>query len=417
MVRGIGAGGVGVGTLADGKVVFLGRTAPGDRVVIQVLAERRRWAQGRVLEWLERGEGRCSPPCPRYARCDGCSLQHLAYAEQLRCKGRLVGDALRRIGKLRLEDPQVEASPAELRYRNRVTFTLRRLAGGRVVAGFRELDRPTRVLDVGSECLLPEEELATAWGELRKSWGPSAALLPPGRELRLTLRSGQAGAGLLVKGGRGDGEAQALLERVSGLGSVWRQTKRGAIRHLAGDASVQVPWSQEALELPGGGFVQVNRGAAEMVHAHVLREARDVDGLKVVDAYCGTGALGQALARLGAAVVGIEADPAAIAAAEAHPVEGFATVQGQVEQELAAHLPADRVVLNPPRSGLSEAVTALLRQARAAKAIYVSCDPATLARDLARLRDGYEVARVRAFDLFPQTAHVETVVTLAARAT
>ncbi|MGW8267098.1 MAG: hypothetical protein ACWGSQ_12070, partial [Longimicrobiales bacterium] len=143
-------------------------------------------------------------PCPRYGECDGCALQHLEYSRQCRWKGRIVGDALRRIGGLDAEDPPVEPSPRELAYRNKATMTLRRLGGGRVVAGFRQLADRRRILDLGPECLLLMPELARIWGDLRSAWGPDADLLPQGRELRLTLRVGGAEGALLVRGGRGD---------------------------------------------------------------------------------------------------------------------------------------------------------------------------------------------------------------------
>ena len=411
-VHGIGAGGLGVGTLPHGKVVFLPRTAPGDRVVIKIVKEKARWAQGEVLEWIEEGPGRRDPPCPRYARCDGCSLQHLAYAEQLVWKSRMVGDALRRLAGLGTEDPEVVPSPKEFRYRNKVTFTLRRLPGGRTVAGFRELGRPGRVLDVGSECLLPEEPLSDVWRDLRANWGPGAAFLPEGRELRLTLRGGEEGVGLLLRGGRGTGDPASLLARIPGLRSVWLESKSGEIRHLAGDSTLRIQWAGEFLDLPGGGFVQVNRGAGEALYDHVLLEAGDVRGKKIIDAYCGAGVLGRAIAGEGGGVVGVDIDPAGAIAAQPATGHGFRIVKGFVEEELGALLPADLVILNPPRTGLAEAIPLLLNRQITEKVIYVSCDPATLARDLKRMREAYEVRRVRSFDLFPQTGHVETVVTL-----
>ncbi len=411
-VHGIGAGGFGVGVLPDGKVVFLPRTAPGDRVLIRIVKEKARWARGEALRWIEEGPGRREAPCPRYSQCDGCSLQHLAYEEQLVWKGRLVGDALRRLGGLEGDDPEVVPSPEEFRYRNRVTFTLRRLPGGRIVAGFRELGHQARVLDIGSECLLPEEPLSDLWEELRANWGPKAALLPEGREVRLTLRGSKAGVGLLLRGGKGDGDPDALLARVPGLISIWREGKSGTLRHLAGDATLKVQWAQELLELHGGGFLQVNRGTGELLYEYVLGEAGDVRGKRVIDAYCGVGVLGRALAGEGGEVVGVDIDPAGVLAAQNQPDSDFRIIRGRVEDELEALLPADLAILNPPRTGVADSIPPLLKDHVLERLVYVSCDPATLARDLKRLDGVYEIERVRSFDLFPQTGHVETVVTL-----
>ena len=416
-VRAIGSGGVGIGTLPDGRVIFLPRTAPGDRVLARPVTEKSRWVRGEAVEILHEGPGRRTPPCPRYSACDGCSLQHLAYGEQVRWKGRMAGDALRRIGGMEVEDPAVEASPGELRYRNRMTFTLRRLTGDRLVAGLRELGRVGRILDVGGECLLPLESLSRVWEDLRGGWGPGARLLPEGRELRLTLRQGDDGAVLLVKGGRGDGRPEALLEAVPGLRSVWRVLEDGSHRHLVGDAFLRTRWLGEELDLPGGGFLQVNPRGGEALHRYVLQEAAPVGNREVVDAYCGVGILGRALARTGARVTGIESDPEAASVAATGSPERFTIVTGRVEAALGAHLPAFLVILNPPRAGLGDAVPDQLRTRVAERIVYISCDPATLARDLARMADRYSISRVRSFDLFPQTGHVETVATLARKET
>lgn len=413
-VHSIGSGGLGIGTLPDGKVVFVPRTAPGDRVEVRVVKEKARWARGEVVEWKEEGSGRKLPPCPRFAQCDGCSLQHLSYPEQLFWKGRLVGEALRRLGGLDTRDPEVEPSPLELRYRNKITFTLRRLRGGRLVAGFRELGHRGRVLDVGDECLLPEEEISRAWAELRANWGAGASFLPEGRELRLTLRSGEGGAALMVQGGKGDGQPVTLLSRVPALTSIWRSERNGTFRHLAGEEVIRVSWGEGTLELPGGGFVQTNPRAAKDLLRYVLGECGDVGGKKVIDAYCGVGFLGREVAIQGGLVTGIEADPSAAPACERNHVEGFELVTGWVEKELRFLLPADLVILNPPRTGLAESVPTLLKKHPPDRVLYVSCDPATLGRDLRRLGSSFQVNKIRSFDLFPQTGHVETVVTLEA---
>jgi len=175
---------------------------------------------------------------------------------------------------------------------------------------------------------------------------------------------------------------------------------------------MEVSWMGESLELEGGAFLQVNPEAGELLHRHVLEEAGEVGGQRVVDAYCGTGILGRGFARRGARVVGIEADPLGVAEALREPLEGFDVVLGRVEELLEGVLPADLVVLNPPRAGLHVRVTEALAGGLARKILYISCDPGTLARDLARLGDGFEIQGTRCFDLFPQTGHVETVVSL-----
>ncbi len=416
-ITGIAAGGAGVGRLADGRVVFVHRTAPGDLVRVRTVRSRRSWAEAELVEVLRAGPGRREPPCPHYGRCGGCTLEHLAYAAQLDAKATIVRDALQRIGGIDRPPPEVVASPRELRYRNRVSFTLLRLRGGRVVAGFHEIGRPDRVVDVEGRCLLPEAALTRVWDALRAAWGPAAGRLPAGRRLRLTLRVAAAGeAALLVEGGARGGEnaegATALLRDVPGLAAVWiRAAAHAPATRLAGEERLTEAWNDEELALSGGVFLQVNREAAALLEAHVVHAAGTVDGARVVDAYCGVGLHARRFERLGARVVGVERDPVAVAEAR-RGAPGATFLEGAVEERLAETLPADVVVLNPPRAGLHERVPEALRRTPPRRLVYVSCDPATLARDLARLAPAFSLRSLRCFDLFPQTAHVETVAEL-----
>lgn len=412
-VLGIGAGGVGVGNLPDGRIVFLPRTAPGDLVHASVVQTKNRWARGETLSLLEPGRDRRVAPCPRYEECHGCALQHLDYSAQTLWKSRIVGDALRRIGGLRVQDPPVVASPREFQYRNRATMVLRRLRGGRIVAGFRKMKDRRRLLDIGPECLLLSPDLALLWEGLRRHWGPGADHLPEGRELRLTVRCGAGGDGaLVIRGGSGDGRPAELLQAVPPLASVWKVEKHGRVRHLGGEERLELSWLGERLGLSGTSFLQVNQGAGEALHRYVLERIGDVKDARVVEGYSGVGILGRKLAREGAQVVAIEIDGEAVSHARCGAPEGFDAVQGRVEEILPGLLPADLVILNPPRAGLSPEIPPVLTRTPSSRVVYVSCDPATLARDLNRLRGRFEVTDLGCFDLFPQTGHVETVVFL-----
>jgi 23S rRNA (uracil1939-C5)-methyltransferase len=406
------AEGSGVGRLPDGRAVFVPWTAPGDRAQIRVVEERERWARGELESLTEPGESRRDPRCALYEQCGGCRLQHVRYRDQVEWKARRIREALRRIGDREVEEPPVEASDREWGYRNRMSFTLKRLRNGRVVAGLHRFDAPGRVLDVRDECLLPEEPVLGVWVGLRDVWGPGARRLPPGGSLRLTLRNASEGVVLQVEGGEVGGDAPALLEGVEGLVSVAHRPRNGEWRHLAGLERTRDRSVGEDFEVSAGAFLQVNRPGGEALHRSVLGEIGNPAGMRVVDAYCGVGAYGRRLARHGAEVVGIELDEGAAREAARDAPEGLRVVRGRVEEHLDAHLPADRVILNPPRVGLGERVGEVLRERPVARVLYISCDPATLARDLKRMGPGYAVRRVRGFDLFPQTPHVETVVTL-----
>lgn len=409
----VAAGGEGIGRLADGRVVFVHRTAPGDRARIQIVEAKERWTRGRLLELLVSSPDRRDAPCAFYAECGGCTLEHLTHEAQLRAKGRIVADALNRIGGLQVEPPEVVPSPHEFRYRNRVSFALRRLFGGGVLAGFHSLNDPDRILDIDGSCLLPEEPIARVWDRLRAAWGPSAGLLPAGERLRLTLRATRAGmVSLLIEGGFSRGSPDDLLARVNGLESIWYRPGPAAATLVAGAPGLPERWGDETIPLGGTAFLQVNREGARLLEDHVLAIVGDPAGLRIVDAYCGVGLHARRLARGGADVVGIELDNEAVAAARAAAPARARFVEGSVEVRIADCLPADLVILNPPRAGVAREVAEALLAAPPARLVYISCNPATLARDLRRLSERFSLDAVRSFDLFPQTAHVETVAAL-----
>lgn len=415
-IESIASGGEGVGKLPDGRVVFVHRTAPADRVEVELIQERPRWTRGRLLRVLEPSPDRREVPCPHYERCGGCTLEHLQYPAQLSAKRRIVADALTRLGGVPVDEPEVVPSPREHRYRNRVSFTLRRGASGEVFAGFHALHDPDTIVPIDGRCLLPEEAIARVWDGLRAHWGPDANRLPSGEQLRLTLRATAKGSvALLVEGGYSHGRPHELVERVDGLDAIWIQSASEPPTLLAGSPTLPEVWGEERFAVGGTAFLQVNRWAAALLEEHVLATIGDVAGRRVVDAYCGVGVHARRLARAGARVVGLELHPDAVRLARLGAPDGARFVEGRVEDLLPSVLPADLIILNPPRAGVDAAVVASILEAPPSRIIYVSCDPATLARDLRRLSGSFELASIRCFDLFPQTAHVESVVELRRR--
>jgi len=425
-----------VGRLDDGRVLFVHRTAPGDLARVRLIEQKPRWVRGRLETVLEPGPGRVTPPCPRYDRCGGCTLQHVSEPIREGALRERILDAFRRIGKLPEPFPELEFHRASspIHYRNRATFSLRRLGfqGGasRVVSGFHALESPGNIVEVGGECLLLEPALSELWTALRASWGANASRLPAGEALRLTVRTLTDGTGvLLVEGGGGRGDPEALLAEIPALRAIWHRaegrTPSKGPRCLAGDPAPSEHWFGDEIAIQPGAFLQVNRNGAKALHDCVLAEleapllddgastAAGPTGIDLLDAYCGFGVYGRAWARRGFQSVGIELDGGAAAMGETHPVSGFTLLSGSVEDRIHEALPARQVILNPPRGGADPQVMEVLQTASGiGRIVYVSCDPATLARDLARLGPAYTLKRLQALDLFPQTAHVETIVTL-----
>ncbi len=404
----IAAGGDGVGHLKDGRVVFVPRTAVGDEVAVSIQVAKKRWARGWAASVRSPGPARVTPPCPLFSECGGCTLQHIAYPAQLAAKRTMVEDALQRIGGVFVVVPEVRPASLELRYRARARFHLRRLPGPRVVAGFHRWDRPGRIVDVEA-CPVLAGPLDRAWKALRAHWGSGARHLPSGQGLELTLREVDDGVVLAIAGGEGPGNAEALLRGVPTLLAVWSQPRGNPPRLLAGDRTVETSFAGGRYRLGAGAFLQVHRSVgAALVEAVVEAVGPPTGSARAVDAYGGVGVYGSALRRLGWAVTVIDSNP--IACREARRA-GLEVVEAPVEVGVARALPAEVVVLNPPRAGIEEGVAALLVNRGPPRMVYVSCDPATLARDLARLTR-YRIAGLDAFDMFPQTAHVESLVTL-----
>lgn len=403
----IAAGGDGIAR-HDGMVVFVPRAVPGD-VVSVALTRQKTFARGRITRQLTASPTREPAPCPHYEgdRCGGCQLQGLQYPEQLRIKGELVRDALVRIARQDIATVPVVASPSPWHYRNALTLAMRRdrMTPGGWRAGLHVAGEPDQVFDL-STCLLAMPAVMDGWRALMGVAGH----LPRAAALRVTVRQlASGGLALTVEGGAQwkQPAIDAVVAGVPGLDAVWWVRDDG-VRMLRLD--------RRSTKEAGASFAQVNPAVAEVLRAHVVLQVEARAPASVVDAYAGSGALSVQLLQPGRRVVSIELDAEASAAAGAalqHDPLARA-MHGRVEQLLPGALPADLVVLNPPRTGVDAAVPPMLAAASSGvqRIVYVSCDPATLSRDIARLGAGWRVSDVRAFDMFPQTAHIEAVCTI-----
>lgn len=396
----IAAGGDGVGR-HEGMVVFVPRTAPGD--VVRVDAERHdRLMRGRLLNVLQPSTARVEAPCRHYVvdRCGGCQLQHLGYDAQLEAKRGTIRDAIARIGKVDRDAPTVEPSGKPWRYRRKLTLALRRLRD-EWIAGLHRFDAPDEVFAI-QDCPITEEGVLRVWAEIMRHQD----LLPRTPRLRGAVRALARGFSFTLEGARAWRAHSRFFAAIPELTELWWAPQEHPRRLL------HARRGQEA----GASFVQVNPGVAERLRACVFSLAAAVRPVTAIDAYAGTGDIAVGLASQGAGVTAIEIDADAARVAAARLPEGSRALASPVEKALGKALPADLVVLNPPRAGVDAAVTALLSQAqpKPKALIYVSCNPATLARDIRRLPN-YEIRLLRGFDMFPQTAHVETVCELVPR--
>lgn len=395
----LAAGGDGVGKLPDGKTVFVPRTAPGDLVELVELREHKRFARARPGRLLELSPDRVEPRCPHYVddECGGCQLQHLNYEAQLLSRRSLVGDALRRLGKRDVPDPPIAPAAKIFEYRTKLTLHVsedeRRI-------GLHPYGRPDQVFDL-ERCHITVPELMELWRVIRAL----RPFLPPRVEQIVLRLDRNGGRHVVVRVGEGevwDGfeRLRRELERRAIPVTVWYQPEGGAARAVAGAGEA----------FPATAFEQVHPEMGDRVRAFALEQLGEVAGRRVWDLYAGIGETTAQLIAKGATVESVELDRRAVAEAEARgPTAKRHT--GRVEDVLRELRRPDLVIVNPPRTGMDERVSAELDRLSPNRLVYISCDPATLARDLQRLQR-FRLCLVQAFDLFPQTTHVETVAVL-----
>ncbi len=395
---GIAQGGEGVGR-HNGRVVFVGGALPGERVLVRLTEQRDAYARGVAEQILESSADRADQ---RMAEADHMPWQHITYPAQLRFKQQILREQLAKIAQLRDVDvePTVPAA-REWNYRSSARLHIERGQVGYYAAGSRSLRPISR--DPLLHPLL-NETLGALTGVLRRNDGPADVL----------MRASESN-GYVVAALKGKGDYSDLARR-------WRaQAPQLAGVSFFGDALGNPQATEEFadldLTLGPESFFQVNRaGAATLLR--LVEAGLQLGGTEtLLDLYCGIGTFALPLSRRAGSVTGVEEFASSVATAEttaqANGISNVRFVAGRVEDVLTdMEGPADAVVLDPPRRGCHpRALDALLRLAPA-RIVYVSCHPATLARDLGTLSSAYRVTGVQPVDMFPQTAHIESVTTL-----
>jgi 23S rRNA (uracil1939-C5)-methyltransferase len=434
-------GGEGVGRV-DGYVVFVRGGVPGDRLQVRLDQARARFGRGTIEAVLTPSPHRVEAPCPYFGRCGGCRLQHVDYAAQLAFKSKQVADALERLGGL----PPVEIRPIlpaanTYGYRNKMEFTVARSNDGAGLSvGLHEAERYDRVLDI-ERCLLQSERMNGLLDESRRFFV----------EHTLDAYEQDSGAGLLrflmLREGHQTGEAMVnvvtsspavselaplagrLVARVPETASVLMNVnpKKASVavgieEHLLGGRDhIRESVGGLSFQVSANSFFQTNTVQAERLFALVLESAELSGGETVFDLYSGTGAISLLLAQRCRWVYGVEVAQAAVddAArnAAANGIANCTFLAGEVRFVLpsliAQGVRAQVVVADPPRAGFHPKALSALAQLAPARIIYVSCNPATLARDLGELtRAGYRLDWVQPVDMFPHTPHIEAVARL-----
>jgi 23S rRNA (uracil1939-C5)-methyltransferase len=423
----------------DGFVVFVRGGLPGDAVRARVTKVKRGFAEGVVTELVSASGERVAAPCRHFGVCGGCRFQDLAYEAQLAQKERQVRDALVRIGKF-AEPPLEPILPAasQYGYRNKLEYSFTASEGG-VDLGFHRAGRWDEVIGI-EECLLTTE-LGNAVRLAVREWA---------REERLEPYDQATGQGylrhLVVREGRNTGQVLVVLVTAPGEGfeagyfvDVLRRFPEVRSIHWAindtpaeqTNLPTKLLWGVDAIEeeflglrfrVRPSAFLQTNTEMAARLYELALGYARLTGEENVFDLYCGTGTIGLALAGSARTVWGLEISEEAIACAienaELNGIENarfFAGNVGQTIEELREEAGSpDVVVVDPPRAGLAGKALRRTGALGAARIVYVSCNPTTLASDLQVLRDefGYELERCRPVDMFPHTPHVESVALL-----
>ncbi|MCE5260009.1 MAG: 23S rRNA (uracil(1939)-C(5))-methyltransferase RlmD [Chloroflexi bacterium] len=394
-LRDMAHGGDAVGDL-DGKAVFVPYGIPGELVRVEVAREYARHVTAKLLEVLAPSPDRVEPPCPHFGACGGCQWQHIAYTRQLEYKQRIVRAQMERVAKL----PSVQVLPVigmeePWAYRNHVQYGV--TPDGRL--GF---------LAQHSHSLVPIQEcwIAHPWlEELAGAFDMEGADVSS-----LTLRIGaNSGEKFILFEGKSEPEISVDFP----VSCVYL-APAGDLHVLAGDSYYHERLNERLWQVSAPSFFQVNTVQAERLVQEA--SARLTDGSDtLIDAYCGVGTFALSLASRYKQVIGIEGSPWAVNDAEINRKGEQAEFLAGFAEELLANVLTSgcTVVLDPPRAGCAPEVLQALTAARVRQIVYVSCDPATLARDLGVLAQaGYRIGAVQPIDMFPQTGHVECVVSI-----
>ena len=433
-VEGYSSEGSGVGR-HNGQAVFVNGAAAGDTVECVVIRAKPNYAVGKLTHILKASQDRVQPDCGVFPRCGGCQYRHIAYEAELRLKYQKVADAFRRIGHLDVTPEPIVGAQAPARYRNKAQYPVC-MANGRLAAGFYA-PFSHRVIDC-KDCLLQPESFAAILRAVAR-WAEKYKITTydenTGKGLlrHIYLRKGFATNETmvcLVVNGEKIFQMEALLAALLKADATIKTVllnhntentnvilgKRCTV--LYGDGYIEDILCGKRFRISPLSFYQVNREQAQRLYEKAAEFALAGGAKTLLDLYCGAGTIGLTMADKVEKLIGVEIVEEAVADAKVNAAlngvtnaeflcADAATAAAQLREQ---GVKPDAVILDPPRKGCDEALIRTVAEMEPERIVYVSCDPATLARDCERLTGhGYMVKTAVPFDLFPRTVHIECV--------
>ena len=433
------AEGSGVGKTEDNIVVFVPMTAIGDEIEARILKVKKTYAFGKIEKIITPSAARISPDCPNFSKCGGCVWRHISYDEELKIKSKKVKDAVERIGGISTEFRPIIGSDRVNRYRNKAQFPVGKDKEGGAVLGFYAF-HSHRIIDC-DDCALQPEIFKTVMDVTRDFIERTNTDIydestGKGRLRHLYIRLGEVTNELMVcyvVNGNGlkqeDMLVKMLRESLPNLKTVVFNSNREKTNVILGNKN-RVAYGKGYItdvlcrlkfKISPFSFWQVNRAQAEKLYSKAKEYAKLSGDEVLLDLYCGTGTIGLTMAQDCKQLVGVEIVEDAVndakANAEANEINNArficADAPTAAEQLRKEGTAPDVVILDPPRTGCGEELVKTIRKMNPKRVVYVSCDPATLARDLKYFSEnGYITHEVTPCDMFPRTAHCESVALL-----
>jgi len=421
----------------EGCAVFVPNAIAGEKYLIRIEKAAKTWAAGKIVEILEKSKHRVQRECPISASCGGCDFWHMDYAEETRLKAERVKNTLNRIGGEALEEVPILSAPTCKGYRNKAQYPVAS-EKGRVYAGFFKAGTH-QVVEIKDCLILPREseQVRHIVIDYVNQFGVSAYDETTGKGLlrHIYVRRGAVSGQVLVClviNGRKLPHAQDLIDRlqaVEGFTSLVLSvnTKSGnavlgeEFITLYGKGFIEDTLCGLTFRLSPRSFYQINHHQAQRLYEAAIAQAEITKNDLVLDLYCGVGTITLAMAKAAGKVIGVEVVEQAIIDAKENALrngienaEFFCGDAGKAALELERKgIKPDVIVVDPPRKGLNADTIEALSRMSPRRIVYVSCDPATLARDVALLKErGYTLKNAQAADLFPRCSHVESIVCL-----